>query len=157
MSSVEELIEQLKQLTELIKSAGNEAIVKNTEEIEAMNRGQLLKGINTDGELLPRYIDDPYFKTPEQALRYQAWKSNISPDSSKPKEVMDFYINGQFHNTIELTANGNEFKIDSDSDISNSVEGKTGGKAIGLSPENEDKVTQVIVENIEFETDKMFL
>ena len=110
-----------------------------------LNRRQLLAGENSADGSLPLYVDDPFFKTLAAAERYASWKSNISPNTEKPKGVMDFYINGAFHKTIQGVMKNNELIIKSDSDIANSIMGKTRGLALGLNLESRNELAKLIL------------
>jgi len=110
-----------------------------------LNLGQLIEGRGSDNRSLPRYVDDPYFKTVQQAKAYEAWKSSISPSKTKPKGVMDFYINGRFHSTIKADAKGDSLDIYSNSNIYDSVNNKTKGKALGLDSISSEKLSDKIL------------
>lgn len=118
-----------------------------------LNLNQLLSGEGGDNQSLPRYVDDPYFKTKEAALRYQAWKAKISPNSKKPQDVMDFYINGRFHGTIFSDVRDSKLIFDSTSEIKNSVLSKTDGAALGLNTESLEELRSellpILIEEIE--------
>jgi hypothetical protein len=116
---------------------------KNSKMVIVMQQEQLLRGENSENRYLPRYIDDPFFKTKESAIRYQNWKSEISPNKDKPKGVMDFYINGKFHKSIKFE---NMILFTNDS-ISNSVENKD-PNFIGLNKKSNNELGQKIIPNI---------
>lgn len=102
-----------------------------------LNRWQLSKGLNSEGEYLPRYLDDPYFETKAQAYGYQKWKESISPNKQKPKEVMDFFINGYSYDHIQVKAQAKKLNIFADPlPWADEIDQKTGNKALGLSPES---------------------
>lgn len=113
-----------------------------------LNREQLLSGRGADGELLPRYVDDPFFKSPESALRYQKWKSTISP-GEKPADVMDFYIDGTFHRTIKFRKDDEGIMTFSESQIVGSVQRKTGNQALGLNDESIEKILPEFTEYVQ--------
>jgi hypothetical protein len=112
----------------------NDPIIKA--QVLDMNREQLLSGHGADGEDLPRYVDDPYFKSKESAERYRDWKRNISPNSDKDPEVMDFFITGLFHNTIQVKAASEGIQLYSTSPIIKDVQQKTNDNALGITREN---------------------
>lgn len=128
----------------------HDIIEKDTlkEGIVELNKKQLLTGKGSDNKDLPKYIDDPFFKTPKAALAYQAWKSKVSPNTEKNPEVMDFYITGQFHNTIRVKNNEDSFEMVSDSDIKDNVESKTNDAALGLNDESLNIVIPVIKDQV---------
>lgn len=99
-------------------------------------RFQLSDGKNREGGYLPRYIDDPYFSSIEGALAYQQWKTGISPGDNKPEDVMDFFIRGDFYDTIDVRVSGNQIDTFSWSNIASDVMAKTNNKAFGINPES---------------------
>lgn len=120
------------------------------QEIIRLNKEQLLEGKGADFNDLPKYIDDPFFKTIKAAKAYQKFKEKISPNPHgvKPIGVMDFYITGEFHNSIKVINSLTEFKLVSDSDIAQDVQFKTGGQALGLSSESLDMFFIPLIKNI---------
>lgn len=104
--------------------------------IADMNRFQLSDGLDNTGGYLPRYVDDPYFRTIAQALAYQEWKEGISPSDTKPKEVMDFRIRGDFHMSIKAKVKNMDVELYSTSPIAADVQRKTGGRALGINPQS---------------------
>ena len=112
-------------------------------DIVLLNQGQMLDGERKDGRYLPRYVDDPYFKSQASALRYQAWKKNISPSKTKPEGVMDFFINGAYHSTLKMSIIGKDYyELLTDSRISQSVDSKTSGSHLGLNPKSVGKLIE---------------
>lgn len=99
------------------------------------NRWQLTKGLNNEGEWLPKYQDDPYFKTLAQAKGYEKYKRSKSPNRMKPSDVMDFYINGYTHDHIKATVSGVDLQIWNTTPWADEIDQKTDNKALGLSPD----------------------
>ncbi len=112
--------------------------------IERLNREQLLAGKNADGGDLMRYVDDPFFKTVEAALRYKEWKKGISPNKLKDDDIMDFYINGQFHESINAEFKKDGIDIFSTSNIEGSFERKTDGLGFGLNDISKIKLYEYV-------------
>ena len=110
-----------------------EVVGKRAIEIVNIQKVQLRKGKAADGGYLPRYRDDPFFKTMAQAIAYESWKAQWS-HPEKPREVMDFFINGYYYSSLQLSIRGHEFVIDSNASFAASVEGKANG--IGLNMES---------------------
>ena len=125
---------------------GKKVFVEKTlkKSIADLNREQLLKGQGADGESLPRYVDDPWFKSTESALRYQKWKSYISP-GDKPIDVMDFFIDGTFHKTIKFKKDEEGFFTISNSEIVGSVQSKTNNNALGINDESLEQIMPEII------------
>lgn len=116
--------------------------------IPEMNREQLLAGVGADSQSLPKYTDDSHFKTVKAAEAYQSWKKHVSPNKSKPIDVMDFYIDGTFHDTIDVQNNEDNFTLISPSAIADDVESKTSNQSLGLTNENIDKLMPTIKNSI---------
>ena len=97
------------------------------------NRLRLTEGKNAEGGYLPKYIDDPYFKTIAQAKGYEAYKAKISPNKNKPREIMDFYINGYTHSNIVATVSGAEIQTTVKTGWAQHLEEV---EALGINPES---------------------
>ena len=103
-------------------------------DFENLNRLQLSQGKNRMGGYLPKYTDDPYFKTIEAAQKYQRWKSYVSPNKDKPADVMDFFIVGKYHKSIIAEVNGMDLTTRANVDFASSIDSKTGNTALGINP-----------------------
>src|SRR5687767_5255993 len=80
-----------------------ETIEGTEEEIRQYNLQQLLDGKTNQGiDISPTYLEDPFFKTREQAQAYSDWKDRISPRSNRRSGVPNLYINGYYHSTREV-------------------------------------------------------
>lgn len=83
-------------------------------DIRRYNLQQLLDGeTNTGAFITPSYLDDPFFKTRAAAEAYSRWKDRISPPSTRPTGVPNYYINGYFHQSIEVKRVGDVIITDS--------------------------------------------
>lgn len=98
----------------------------------------LRAGKNLKGGWLPKYNQDPYFNRfddpYEAAKRYMNWKRHIS-DPSKPADVMDMYITGEWHRNIITEIRGMDLVTSNDSPITESILEKTDRLALGVSRE----------------------
>lgn len=99
-------------------------LAKRENVLAEMNVNQLASGKGADGQYLPRYRDDPYFKTPEAAIAYEDWKALISPDKSKPKGVMDFFITGYTYYSVFAKVDGRKIKHGASVPFENSIDTK---------------------------------
>lgn len=97
------------------------------------NRLRLEEGKNRDGEYLPRYIDDPYFKSIKQAKGYEAYKAKISPNKEKPRDVKDYYINGYTHRRITVDVTGTTINTGVATGWADHLEAD---KALGINPQS---------------------
>lgn len=79
------------------------------EEIRQYNIQQLLDGKTNEGlDISPGYMEDPFFKTPEQAKAYSDWKDRISPPGKRRSGVPNLYINGYYHSTRTVQIEGDK-------------------------------------------------
>jgi len=120
---------------DLIAIVGDIAEEKEAQVTELQSK-QLLAGKDNEGHYLPRYVDDPYFKSREAALRYMNWKIGKSPNKEKPNDVMDFWITGYTHSTLFSKRQGNSILFGSNGKFNNSIMLKTDGKYLGLNKES---------------------
>lgn len=105
-----------------------------------LNRNQLLHGLDENGNLLPRYVDDPFFKTREAAERYADWKDRINPNNETPSGIMNFYINGHFHQSLYFEGHS----IKTDSKIPDDAKERLRINIIGLTNESKNNLAQNI-------------
>lgn len=88
------------------------AITTHKDFAELAIREQLESGIDgNEKELQPNYLNDPYFKTRKEALRYMRWKERITPPvqsqlglRERPVKTPNLRINGYFHNSIQAVS-----------------------------------------------------
>lgn len=86
-----------------------ETIEGTEEEIRQYNIQQLLDGKTNQGtDIHPTYLEDPFFKTREQAQAYSDWKDRISPRSNRKSGVPNLFINGYYHSTRQVIISGDK-------------------------------------------------
>jgi len=110
--------------------------------IADLNRWQLTKGLGTDNEYLPSYLTDPYFKTRAQAIGYMLYKKKVSPNTQKPVDVPDYYINGYTHSRIRAEVTGTELNMYNTAPWASQIDQRTNNKAIGLNEESIKELTE---------------
>lgn len=99
--TVKELLNRFKEI-DLVQVA-IVVIDEYAPDVEMLNRQQLYDGLDQDGRYLsPRYSEDPFFKSSEDAFRYAEWKQQITPNPNRPFDVPNLFINGQFHYSRQL-------------------------------------------------------
>lgn len=128
-----EILRRLEELN-IVNEVEEVARTKERELADA-NRFQLSEGKDNTGRYLPRYVDDPYFKSPAQAKAYEDWKAKVSPNREKPRDVMDFYINGFFYDSINVKIGKGTINFFTDAPFGVDVERKTNFKVLGFNPE----------------------
>jgi hypothetical protein len=102
-----------------------ETIEGTEEEIRQYNLQQLLDGkTNMGTDISPTYLEDPFFKTQEQAQAYSDWKDRISPRSNRRPGVPNLYINGFYHASRRVRIQGDKIVYDSDWNEGQEIEQK---------------------------------
>ena len=98
-------------------------------------REQLESGLDgNEKELQPSYLNDPFFKTRKEAVKYMRWKERITPPvrselglRERPVKTPNLRINGYFHNSIQAVRVDGGLKVVSHGvDFAKDVENKYG-------------------------------
>jgi hypothetical protein len=110
-------------------------VTNNLDKVIELQQEQMMEGKGVDGEFIrPFYSENPYFKTPEAAHKYALWKAKITPNSKRPLDVPNLYINGYYQGSIKARVSAKTLAIGSDSSISDAVE-DVHKNALGLNAE----------------------
>lgn len=118
----------LSNLRKSIPAISEESVSETKDHFMDLNRDQLMEGKNKTGEnISPSYLEDPYFKTKEAAMRYSEWKDRITPSSIRPKGVPNLYIVGKFHNSLSPSVSGGKISVQSTFEDANDIENKYDG------------------------------
>lgn len=127
------------------QTALENAVNKTIAKYEELNKAQLYAGKNKDGQdLSPKYIDDPYFKTREAAVRYSNWKDKITPNSLRTPGVPNLFIIGTYYNSWKTRVAGTRIEIEATSDNAKSIEDKFSNDVYGLDDENMKKYRELV-------------
>lgn len=111
-------------------------IAANRDFVEMAVREQLESGLDgNEKELKPNYLNDPYFKTREEAVKYMRWKEALTPPRQsslglRPRAVKtpNLRINGYYHQSIKAVPVSGGVRIGSQgAEFAPEVEGKYGG------------------------------
>ncbi|HEX8358172.1 MAG TPA: hypothetical protein VF610_12195 [Segetibacter sp.] len=109
---------------------------RHTQDITELQTEQMRAGKDkNDNWIRPYYSENPFFKSPESAMRYAKWKSHISPNKDKPFNVPDLFIIGTYHNSVRTEVSGDKFKIKGTASFAFSVE-SVHKDALGLNSES---------------------
>lgn len=142
MCTIAEMLRRVQSI-DLVNIAGD-IVSQHTDELADLNRKQLMAGKNNKGELLgPKHSENPFFKTPESAMRYAAWKKRITPET--PFDIPNLFINGQFHGTISFRREAELLIADSSSPIAGDIESTYNNTALGLDTDSIETVKQDII------------
>lgn len=129
-----EIIKRMKYIRKNIYQMGADIATNDSDYLIQLNKDQMLDGLGNDDKYLPTYDSDPYFKTVAQAKGYENWKSKISRSRTKPRNVMDGYINGKFHSSIEFKMMAKQrLKFYSNTNVGRKLDNWTGNKIYGLN------------------------
>ena len=116
------------------------SIEETKDKILELNKGQLLRGLDKFGRYLsPKYSEDPFFKSKEAALRYANWKASIDQPTDKPFDVPNLYINGRFHNSIQVDVDTKNLIFSASSPDASSIEGKFSDNIYGMTSESKQE------------------
>lgn len=114
----------------------------------SLNKDQMLLGRNTDGKpFRPTYLNDPYFKTSEQAKAYAARKKSLeskhnarieNPTIYPPKgaNTPNLIVTGPFQDSMYIVSGNRSFLIGSTYEDSDDIESKYKNLVFGISPES---------------------
>jgi hypothetical protein len=79
------------------------SIVENESDVLGGIKSQLWDGKTGEGQnITPSYLDDPFFKTRQQAEGYRNWKNAITPNSDRNPDTPNLFINGYFYGTLYI-------------------------------------------------------
>lgn len=132
--TVKEALERMQRI-DLVKVA-EEVIVEYAPDVEMLNRDQMMKGQDGDGKpIRPRYSEDPFFKTRQQAEEYIRWKWQITPNPFRDPDTPNLFINGQYHYSRQLYIEDRKIKFKSADNNAPEIESKY-KNLDGLSPES---------------------
>ena len=122
------------------------SVEETKDEIVALNKEQLLRGLDSDGNYLsPKYSEDPYFKSHESAKRYAEWKKKIEPKRDKPFDVPNLYITGRYHGTIDISVTQETMITTSDDPSAGSIEQKFTDVIYGLNDDSKREYIPVVL------------
>ena len=131
---IEELIKSLTEFNDSIPSIIAQVIKDGEDGILEKVRSQLWDGKTPEGkDITPSYLADPYFKTPQQAKAYVAWKEQITPNPDRNPISPNLFINGYFHSTLSIDYDEEGFIITNNTHLGQSVIMKYGYETFGLS------------------------
>lgn len=129
-------------LFNLVTVAGDN-VQRNEDKIKDLNINQLMAGLNSEGQPLgPKYSEDPYFKTPQAAAKYAAWKHRLFPET--PYNRPNLIIIGTYHDSITVRRNANAINFRATASFASSIAAKYGNKELGLSPDSKLQAWRII-------------
>jgi len=134
-----------KLLTVDTDKIAQETMEGTEEEIRQYNLQQLLDGKTNQGtDISPSYLEDPFFKTQDQAKAYSDWKDRISPASNRKSGVPNLFINGFYHSTRRVVISGDKIQYTSTYGEQHGFEQKY-KNLDGLNPESRKKFVPFVL------------
>jgi hypothetical protein len=114
MAGVRQIRAKVQRLRADLRGLAESSVSQTKDTILQLNKEQLLEGKTALGtDITPSYLTDPYFKTKEAAQRYSAWKDKITPNPNRRSGVPNMYINGYYHNSIQIEQTGDRLVYNS--------------------------------------------
>jgi hypothetical protein len=141
MQTVEDLINDLRMLPETVQRAVDKALIDDQFEIAEINREQLLSGFDAEGNPLGEYRESTKVARRRRGLQ---------------TEHIDLRFTGKFQKSFEIDKRGEDYSLTAKDPKWEDKLMQRWPDAIGIQKENEDQVTKVITDNIEFITDNLF-
>lgn len=128
MSTALTILKKLESIS--IPNAAAKSIEGTEPKYKELLQDQLLHGKGSDAQdLRPGYLEDPYFKSRESAMRYLKWKENISPKVGRNPNAPNLYITGFYHGKIDIKAAYSGVLSTAHVGFANNIELKYDGKA----------------------------
>lgn len=139
------------------QAALEKAINETIDQYKELNKAQLYAGKDKHGQdLSPRYLDDPYFKTREEAQRYSDWKDKITPNNLRTPGIPNLFINGTYYNSWQTRISGNKIETQASYERAKSIEDKFSNDVYGLDDENMIKYRAIVKPIFQTETKAQF-
>ena len=153
MGTIKQVCERYKMAYEALPDAISNTVNRTQDVLLDLNRDQLLQGRDADGKvLMPPYMQDPYFKTREAALRYLRMKialeashkslmryfAGIQTYPEKSKGTPNLIVTGQFHGGFFITVTKSTYTIDSMYKDADDINMKYNGRVYGLAPKSKE-------------------
>lgn len=147
MGTIADMARRIAELKRDFPDVIVESIKDGERVIKDVIQDQLMSGLDSDTKpLRPTYLNDPYFKSKEQAQRYLAWKKSITPPTMsdilhlppRDDDTPNLIIRGDYHDSItpEVAGGGEGAKLVIRSVgfyAGDDIEKKYGDKHLGLT------------------------
>lgn len=150
---IQRLISKVEKIQKNIERVGDvvgDVVSERQDVILSLNKDQMLLGRDAEGSVLsPSYLNDPYFKTPNQAQRYAGMKYSLESKHramienptlypSKDKNTPNLIVTGPFQGGMFIRSSVDSFTIGSTYRDSGEIDSKYRGVVFGLSPESKE-------------------
>lgn len=145
---IERLIERLENFKSSIPEIISEVVRENENDILTNVKDSLWDGKSGSGEDLMPFVQDPFFKTQDQAIAYMNWKNANFPNPNRNPNSPNLFINGYFYSTLEVDISGDQFMVVSkDNALGIDVIRKYGVNTFGITDEFFRDVLRVEIKN----------
>jgi len=108
---IERLIERLQNFQNSIPMIISEVVSENENDILTNVKDSLWDGKSGSGEDLLHFVQDPFFKTQDQAIAYMNWKNAKFPNPNRNPNSPNLFINGYFYSTLEVDLAGDQITV----------------------------------------------
>lgn len=103
MTTIADKLKSIRQCKTNLSTIISKSVITCEKDIVYAIQDQLWDGKDSTGkDLLPSYLDDPFFKTRKAAEAYALWKSKITPNSNRNYYTPNLYINGYFWSSMKI-------------------------------------------------------
>ena len=142
MATPAEMLRRIRAIN-LVNEVGD-IVGQNLDQITALQKKQLMQGKDNKGQLFsPKHSENPFFKTPQAALNYAAWKQKITPET--PFDVPNFYINGYYHSSISFAREGQIISAEATASFADKIDQEFNNSVLGLNPDSKSEAWNEII------------
>ena len=138
-----------------------DAIINNRMELVDYVQEQLYSGLDgNEKQLTPSYLNDPFFKTPAQAIAYRNWKKKSTPPTpsylgfqERNENTPNLIIRGDFYSSITAIPIGDGVKIITRGlSFGGDIENKYGSQIFKISSKAKDYFLRYVIGPNEIKT-----
>lgn len=146
MGILDDLLKRVERVNVGLKSGEiiRDAVSRHPDEIMELQKQQLFEGKAASGEdIRPYYSEDikprGYFRTPESAANYSAWKRDgisYPYSANRNPDAPNLYINGRFHDELGVQFTSDMVGIIPTTFYASGIVAKYGAETFGLTRAN---------------------
>lgn len=131
------MLERIRSIN--LEDVAGDVLEQNLEKLAEINKDQLMQGKNNKGEILrPLHTENPFFKSPESAIRYAKWKQNLFPQT--PFNVPNLIITGYYHGTISFSRRAAQITAQSNASFADKIDSTFDQTPLGLNQDSKNIV-----------------
>jgi hypothetical protein len=152
MGTIRQVKERYERAYLAIPGAVAATVARTSDVLLDLNKDQMLQGRDADGNVLtPGYLQDDYFETREQALRYLRMKimlenvhlgrrrfTGVQLYPDKNSNTPNLIVTGPFHNGMFIRVTQDAYTIDSSYADADDINAKYNNRVYGLAPKSRE-------------------